>query len=207
MFLLNVLAQAQCVREGIYFGLGVGDSIDHSHSKVEDRISLLANEGSQSKNHALGAVFFGYGYTVCNYMYYAFELGSYFPQRSITISDSGILSTNRLTQQDYITSDVLVGFRLTNYFLFYMRGGSSYAAVKFYHKETDAGNLLDLHAKRTGLAGRIGAGINYLITQHIGVGLDFIYTAYPKLNRDVSFLNLEGSSRANYIGLSTICSF
>lgn len=204
-------AEARWVRDGGYLGLGVGYAMDHASSRIRDSAIGFSAERNNGRGQAVGTAFLGYGLTVCCYMYYAAELGTSFPGREVkdAQADPGSTFERKAAFHDYATGDFLIGCRLTNCFLWYMRGGTSLAELHFRHRELTAFGREEAESKTTRLVGRIGAGINYGITPQFGIGIDFIYTAYNRIRfpSHGADTQLKASGRSNYIGLSGIYSF
>jgi opacity protein-like surface antigen len=200
------------VRECFYVGYGTGDSIDSCNVKAS--FSLIV-ERSKRLDHIVQNAFVGWGYTTCCNFYVAAELGTYFPERSITIERPGanllgFSFVDQVNVQDYLTGDILLGFRPDACFLYYLRGGVCYAHEQFHQFENSATTPIATPSnfEKNGAAWRLGAGINYALFDHFGIGVDYIFTSY----RNLHFVTLLGTDlkakiHANYIGISGIYSF
>lgn len=211
-FLLVAISSSDltaCVREGFYCGAGFGDSIDHYSQKAS---GIAVINRSRTLDHLAGTAFAGFGYTLCNF-YMAAEIGTYFPKRSMTIErpganfiDSTFLTTTSV--QDFVTGDILLGFRPDNTFLCYLRGGVSYSRLSFFQFTNELENVSALDRSKKGAALRLGAGINYAITSCFGIGLDYIFTSYSSLSFTTKLpTNFKVKGYSNYIGISGIFSF
>lgn len=140
------------------------------------------------------------------------ELGSYFPRRSVKVTRPGVTITpatfqDRISVQDYLTGDLLLGVRPKDCFVIYMRGGATWANLKLHQFANSSAPSFDGSQNRAG--GRIGVGINYGVTRHFGLGLDYIFTSYQNMKStwpEFSILFTE-KVKSHYIGLSGIYSF
>lgn len=117
---------------------------------------------------------------------------------------------NRITVQDYLTGDALLGFRSNPCFLLYVRGGVSLAHERIQEYENSATNPIARphNFERNRAAGRVGAGVNLGFSEHFGIGLDYIFTHYPRLR----FFTPGGTDtrvhiHSHYVGVSGIFSF
>lgn len=215
MFLCFLAQQLDAsVRDNIYVGLGVGDSFTHFDLKGENRINSFSVKKKKENNRAFGNAFLGFGYTTCNSFYIAAEVGTYFPERSLKISRPGVVFTNftfidRLVVQDFLTGDILLGYRPNECFLVYVRGGASYARIKLHQFENISVGTPIFDAKKNKAGIRGGVGINYALTNNFGIGLDYVYTYYQNLRSFWSDFNMSFSVRphTHFIAFSVIYSF
>lgn len=197
------------VREGFYCGLGLGDSIEHYSQKVSGGRTVTR---SRTSDHLLGTVFVGWGRSLCDF-YVGGEIGTYFPKRSITIERPGAVFQNStfLTTtdvQDFVTGDILLGFRPNETLLCYLRGGAAYSRLSFVQFTNEFEGIPSRDREKAGAAWRLGGGVNCAITSCFGIGLDYIFTSYPDLHFTTSNnADFKIKAYANYIGVSGIVSF
>lgn len=200
---------AAFVREGFYCGLGFADSIDFYSQKVSGGTTVKV---SKNLDHLVGSLFVGFGHTLCNF-YIGGEVGTYFPKRSITAERQGAVFQNSTfltttSVEDYVTGDLLLGFRPNEVLLCYLRGGAAYSRLSFFQFTNELESVPSRDRKKTDAAWRAGIGLNYSITPHFGIGLDYIFTSYPTLNFTTSSTaKFKIKSSSNYIGVSAIVSF
>jgi outer membrane immunogenic protein len=217
LFFCGVVQLAHAnVRENFYIGVGAVDSINHFKLKVKNPTNQIQVQRKKWRNEILGSCFMGYGHTTSYGLYLAGEVGSYFPKRSIKISRPGVAfvaSTyqNRLSVQDYVTGDLLLGYRYSDDLLFYLRGGASLANIQLYQWEDPAVNAPAFDKEKNRAGGRAGFGISYGLTKHIGFGVDYIFTAYQSLRTifpiQQANLHFEEKNYAHFVGLSLLYSF
>jgi opacity protein-like surface antigen len=216
-FLFLVIAHkinAENVRDNIYLGLGITDSISHFDLTTSTPASNIVIKRKKNHNDVLGNVFLGYGYTTCRSFYIAAELGTNFPKRSGKIHRPGASLTsftfvNRISIQDYLTGDILLGYRPLECLLVYLRGGASYGRLELHQFENTDANTPTFDADKKAVSGRFGVGINYGITKHFGLGLDYVFTRYQNLHPFWPDFNLQFKEKtyANNICISGIYSF
>ncbi|MBI5346961.1 MAG: outer membrane beta-barrel protein [Chlamydiae bacterium] len=215
LFLLIIhSADAKSVRDDFYVGLGFVDSINHFDLKAQNPATGISVERKKDHNNLLGSAFLGYGYTASCSFYVAAELGTYFPSRLTKITRPGVSLTaftyvNQISIQDYLTGDILLGFRPIDCVLLYLRGGASYTNIELHQFANALANTPSFNTEKNKAGGRAGIGINYGFTRHWGLGLDYIFTYYQNLHAFWSLTNIhfEEKTYAHYIGLSALYSF
>ena len=128
VFGLAVCASAQAaVKNGLYLGAGVGGSYDlFDFTATNIRNGMRVSPPVNIETHAVGNAFLGFGDTSNVGLFLAGEVGTYFPSRSTTFNDrrgvavSNLTFSDTLKVQDYVTLDLLPGFRLSDYWLVYI---------------------------------------------------------------------------------------
>jgi outer membrane immunogenic protein len=202
------------VRESFYVGIGLEDSSNHFDLTTKNSTTSLSVERSKNRNKVQGSVFLGYGYTTPCLLYLAAEVGSYFPHRFTKISRPGVTLApftyvDCLSIQDYLTGDLLFGYRPWKFFLLYLRGGVSCAQMQIYQFRNEAANVPVFKAHQIKAGGRIGAGLNFGLTRHVGLGLDYFFTQYQKLEPFWAQYTIQFSEKihSHLFGISAIYSF
>ncbi|MCP0913420.1 MULTISPECIES: outer membrane protein [Legionella] len=208
--LLATASQAN-TREGIYAGAGIGASFDQFNLSTKNTVTGFTIKSPVQKNtSALGNVFLGYGGTMDTGFFLGGEVGTYFPRRSATIYNRPGVSVTSLTfndtlkVHDYVTADILPGYRFNDDWLLYARGGLTYANLNIYQAPGTSG--VTFRADENKFGGRIGAGINYAFNDNLGVGLDYFYTRYQEMNANLPAFNIRFNQQVsgNYVGLSAL---
>ncbi len=196
-------------RDGFYVGLGVGASYDKFDLTTKNNATgFTVRSASENATNVIGSAFLGYGNTAESGFYLGGELGTYLPKRSLTITNRpGVALTNltfsdKLTVQDYVTFDVLPGFRLSENWLLYLRGGITYAHMTIYQPTQGAATSFSADNNRIG--GRVGAGVNVGFTDNFGMSLDYFYTQYQDSSYTFPAFNTKFTQgvSSNYFGIS-----
>lgn len=201
------------VRDNFYIGLGFSESFNHFELKTENPSTRLSSSKKKNEIKALGNFFLGYGYSF-NMLYLAAEIGTSFPKRSTEIKRPGVTLLpfsflNKITIQDYLTGDILLGARPINCLLIYLRGGGTWAGIKLHQFENNDANTPSFDAKKHKLAWRCGFGAAYELTKHFGLGVDYTFTHYQHLKvfwQDFDIFFSE-KTHASYLGINAIFSF
>ncbi len=159
----------------------------------------------------IGNLFLGVGHTTINSLYLAGELGTNFPGRcthiynrpGVVIADGNIYS-NTLRVQDYITIDVLPGYRINTNWLAYARIGAAFADFQFYQDSNPVAPSEVISASNTKFGGRFGAGSTYAFNQYLSLSIDYIYAEYQKQTVFVPKYNIgyQNTGIYNYVGMS-----
>jgi len=213
LILLTIKGFAE-VRDGVYAGLGVGACFTHTSNTVQNVKTKFKVNSKGNSTDAIGSAFIGYGYTFNCKLYLAGELGTYFPKRSIEITRPGAAFTNlkftdRVSVQDWLTGDILLGFRPYCPLLVYLRGGISYSNIKFHIDANPLAPTPDFNSSKQRAGGRVGLGVNYPIWKGLGIGVDYIYTKYAKFTTSWSRFDVKYKSvlHSNYVGVSLFYGF
>lgn len=213
MAVATTIGARASVRENLYLGAGVGASFNNYDIFAMNPGDGFAVRRKRTRTTALGNVFLGFGHTFCPSFYLAAEVGTNFPKRSFSLQRPGATFTamsfrNRFSVQDYITGDLLPGFRLNECWLLYARVGASYSHFHF-HQDPVLG-VPAFHADRNRWGGRFGAGINWGFCKRFGLGIDYYYSLYPNVNKLLVLNEFSTSVKnrvhSNYIGISLFCS-
>ena len=198
-------------KENFYFGVGLGSAFDTHYFSILNTNSGASVQINSSHSHALVNLLAGYGFTAYNRFYLGGELGTNFPRRTTNFNRQGVsptspIVTNYLSLQDYVTGDVLPGFRFNN-FLIYGRLGLAYSHLGFYQDATMTTPIFEDSSNQ--LSERLGLGINYAVTPSFSLSVDYTYMDYQAW--DIFFPRVPVVSKSkpctNYVGLSLIYSF
>lgn len=202
------------VREGIYLGAGAGAAFVEFPFTASNTITGFSVSRNPDKTSCLGTAFLGYGLTTNNCLYIGFEVGTRFPSVEASLDRPGVTFnsftfTNRLTVQEYVTADLLPGFRLSPDWLFYGRFGVAYSHMSLVLDENRAASVQRYEFTQNRPAFRIGAGLNWGITSCIGIALDYCYSDYRRQRTFIEVFSAEQSHkpRAHFAGLSLLYSF
>lgn len=215
--LFTILASSPVMatmRDNFYLGAGAGVAVDYWSLTVTDTSTGTNQITHSTGNNIIGNVFAGYGYTACNHFYLGGELGSNFPKRNTSLTRAGIISTSNsfidhLFVQDYVTADVLPGYRFNDKLLAYGRVGATYSHLSFLQGSNSTAGSDSFSSSSNKVGGRLGVGANCSLTKHLGAGLDYFYTYYPSVTSDWGQQNLQFKEKphTSYLGLSVIYSF
>ncbi len=201
-------------REGFYIGGGAGASQSTIDLIVKNTTNkYIIRPEPEDETDILGNVFLGYGGTNTASFYLAGELNTYLPGRKVTYQNLCGATTNlaifnnTLEVKDYVTLDLLPGYRLDETWLVYLRAGMSYSNIST--SQPAAGPLGVMNADDNKLGGRVGLGFNFAISDNFGVGIDYIYSIYQDFNPlfNTYSTSLEISPSSQYLGLSGIFTF
>lgn len=206
-------AHATRAKDHVYLGGGLGMAVDTWKNTTTNLSTGNASSGHTTGNNAIGNLFLGYGYTTCKGWYLGGELGTTFPRRGTTSSYVGVLDASTPFSkhsyvQDYLTADILPGYRINEKYLGYLRLGASYSHLSFQQLSVP-GTAFDSYSQSNNKVGaRFGAGTSITLTEHIGAALDYTYTTYPSMSSTWASNNAQfkQSLYSNYVGLSVIFS-
>lgn len=212
--LIGPIQSNAMVREGIYIGAGCGATFDSYRFTARNITTGFTVKKNLHKTHSLGTAFLGYGYTLPQCFYIAAEAGTTFPSRSVKFNRPGVSLTNftfnnHLTIQDYVYADLLPGYRLSCDWLIYGRIGVSYAHERLVLEENPAAGVARYSFSKNRCALRLGVGLNYSISECVGVGIDYCFTDYRKQRTHIDLYTLDQIQRpqAHYVGISVIFNF
>lgn len=200
------------IKEGLYLGAGVGGSFSNYKLTASNYLTNLSVSKTSSNSNVVGNVFGGYGYTANNSLYLGGEIGTNFPRRSTTIhgrpgvSNTSTTYTDHLYIQDYVTLDVLPGYRIQPNWLAYARLGISFGQLKLYQPFTVANGVESFEASKNVVGGRFGVGVSYAVSEHFGASIDYYYSDYQKFNSTWPryTINFNNTSSSNYVGVSVV---
>lgn len=146
-------------KEGLYLGAGVGGSFNN-YKLTATNLATGVDVNSKVNNRAvIGDVFIGYGYTTVNSFYLGGEVGTNFPRRSATInSRPGVVVTSTtftdtLQIRDYVTLDLLPGYRVMPYWLLYGRAGIIFGQLKLDQPANSAAGVPSFTASNNSVGG------------------------------------------------------
>lgn len=187
---------------GAYLGLG-GDYVQTKFSlNTTNNLTNTTVSNSATENDFLGHVMLGYGSTLnCSPYYLGFELGTYFPNITTSVTRPGVSLTaqtfqNQMKLRNYFTADFTPGIHLGSSFLLYGRIGYSYARGTL--GQTATLNVPGFSDNENLSGVRVGASVDYAITNNLSAGLDYVYTRYQKFSNTFSnpqFSNISFSFR------------
>lgn len=202
------------VRESVYIGAGCGAAFDHFDFTARNTNTGFTIKRKTDKTQYQGTAFVGYGYTFPGCFYLAGEIGTNFPRHSGTIHRPGVTLTdfrfeNHVSVQEYVYGDVLPGYRVSQDFLIYARVGGSYGKLKLKLDQNIAAGVAEYNFHSTKWGFRAGVGINYTVNEYIGLGLDYIYTEYPKFKTHIDLYASDQiqQPQTHYVGVSVILNF
>ncbi|ASQ47300.1 outer membrane protein [Legionella clemsonensis] len=211
---LNTLCYAN-VKDGFYAGAGIGGSFDRFKLTTQSPVTgFTIYSPPQNESTFMGDVFLGYGGTSMHGFYLGAELGTYFPQRTGTVKNRpGVtLSQTRFTNimriRDYLTADLLPGYRFNQQWLVRARLGAAYANSKFRQLATASSSQTDNQEKIVG--GRIGAGIDFAYTNQLSIGIDYFHTQYREMSTVSAHpfnTRFRQKVSSNFVGVSASYTF
>jgi outer membrane immunogenic protein len=193
-------------RDGIYAGLSLGGVRDSYEFAISNSVISSAVRTNLEKEHFLGGIFLGYGETNDIGFYLAGEVGTYPLHRSVFFTTSLLSSVNiytfnqKLSVQDYLTIEALPGYRFNESLLLYGRAGLAISQFNL-SQQANTGFPLEDNSS-TKLGGRIGTGVNYSLSYNLGLGLDFIHTAYQEMKTFNYGNNYKQNLSSNYVGFN-----
>lgn len=197
-------------KDRLYVGAGTGKIIDNYDHTTRHTVTGFSVNNHPKSNTAIGTIFTGYGHTFANRSYLGVELGTDFPKRSTcfnrpSVTFPDITFRNCLSIENYLSGDVLPGFRIHRNVLVYGRLGMMYS----HFSEVDENITFSTPRPAMNInqwGTRFGLGINVAITPHFSLGGDYIYTAYPTLNTTLSDFNSQFIQKtdAQYGGISLV---
>ncbi|MCH9689054.1 MAG: porin family protein [Gammaproteobacteria bacterium] len=196
-------------KNGLYLGAGVGTSINDYNLYALNYSTGINNTTKKSSADIIGNVFIGYGYTSLNDFYLGLEAGTNFPGRAtniynrpgVTVAGTNIYS-DTLTAQDYITLDLVPGFRPNTNWLIYGRAGLAAGNLQFYQAKNITANTEEVNDRGTELGGRLGVGLTYAFNQYLSLSADYFYTEYKKFTNTVPKYTIafQNKGKYNFIG-------
>ena len=196
-------------KEGIYVGLGGGAAFDYGKLTAVNVVNGFTEHRTLSTTHAVGNFLIGYGHTFKECFFVSLEGGTYFPSRSHAVERPGVLITtstftNKLKIQDYVTVDILPGFRLTKELLLFFRGGFTVAGISLTQDKNAAAGVPAFKESVTECGARVGVGANYGFFCNWSVGVDYFHTFYPKITAVLTGFSSTVSTKPNsdFIGIS-----
>lgn len=196
-------------RDNLYLGAGTDITFNQFSITANSTVTGFTVSKDPTSTDLIGKIFAGYGYTAKNNLYLGGELGTNFPRRSASTQRPGVsltafTFTDHLYVQDYLTGDILPGYRIHPDWLVYTRFGVSYAHLKLNQSANSAAGTPEFNASDNKFGGRIGLGINYAMTKHLGAALDYYYTSYQDLSATWTAFNthFKYQPKTNFVGLS-----
>ncbi len=202
------------IKNGIYLGAGGGESFNNYVFSTTNTVTNTIANTKPSNNTFLGNIFAGYGLTTDENLYFGGELGTNFPQREASTTHPGVTLTgqtftNHVFVQDYLTGDLLPGYRMDSKLLLYARLGLSYAHLQLTQDANSAAGTPSFSSNANKIGGRVGVGASYPLTKNLGVGADYFYAAYPAFSTNWPAYNIhfEQKPHTNYFGASLIYTF
>lgn len=202
------IAELKNPKENVYLGAGVGASLNNNQFTAN--ATSLGNVVNSTMNdtYALANVFLGYGQTFRNYLYLGGEANIYSARKLVFKDRQGVVSTNNVfdeqyTVQDYLTMDMLPGYRPNSNTLIYARVGLAFRNMTFHHQAVVEQPLAD---STNSVGGRFGGGLTYAITKKFAASVDYFYTYAPTYGTFVpaSAIQFTYKTYSNYIGGSFV---
>lgn len=171
------------LKEGFYFGFGLGYDSVHSHTTF-DQIAPIGISGNryQRADGLGGTLYIGYGSRVTDLLYIGGEAVAYYSHLSnnVTVkSKLGYLSHNFETNGDYELA-FLPGIRITNTSMIYLRLGYDWGNIQTNGRLfTNASQSLFLTNDEKVLNGfAYGVGFESLLKNHWSLRVDYTHINY-----------------------------
>ena len=176
--------QYRFIRHGFHAGIGVTGALNRFQLTAERTTNQYMEQKVDHSFSVVGNVFAGYGYTLGQRLFFGAEAGISIPKRTGEVVRQGVVFTggsytDHLSVQDVLTGDLLLGYRLINRSLFYLRGGGSWAKIHLDQDPTPS--IPNSSFSDTGykLGARIGLGLFYHLTDRLGIRIDHVFSGYP----------------------------
>lgn len=202
------------LRHGFHAGIGVGGALNRFQLTAERTTNQYTERKVDVSFSVLVNAFAGYGYTLGNRLFLGAEAGISFPKRSGEVIRQGVVFTggsytDHLSVQDVLSGDLLLGYRLKNRSLLYLRGGGSWSRI---HIDQDATPSIPNSAFSDNgykLGARVGLGLFYHLTDRLGISLDHVFTGYQAHTPLWKEFDLQFNQKvsSNYLLLSAIVQF
>ncbi len=198
-------------KNGLYIGAGVGTFFNDYTLHTVDIPTGFNATTRQNNANVIGNLFLGLGCTAVNSLYLGGEIGTNFPGRSANIYNTpsvsiggGNIFSNTLNVQDYITIDVLPGYRLTGNWLAYARIGAAFADFHFSQDANPVANTVVINKRSTQFGGRFGVGSTYAFNKYLSLSADYFYAEYTTYAAFIPEWNIDfkNNGKYNYVGLS-----
>lgn len=207
-------SQNRFIRQGFHAGIGVSGAFNRFQLTAERTTNQYMEQKVGRSFSILGNVFAGYGYTHGQRFYIGAEAGISIPRRMGEVIRQGVVFTggtytDHLSVQDLLTGDLLLGYRLINRSLFYLKGGVSQARIRIDQDPTPSIPNSSFSDSDYKLGARIGLGLYYHLTDRLGLSIDHIYTVYQQHTPLWEEYNLQFNQKvsSNIIVLSAILKF
>ncbi len=211
---LGVARAEAFMKEGVYLGLGCGAVLDRYDFQAKNVSTGLTIDKQTNQVGCLGTIFFGYGFTNDSCLYLGGEVGTNYPRRTAKIHRQGVALTsftftNEVSVQDYLTFDLLPGFRFDEEWLIYGRLGISYANVSLKLEENPAAGVAEYAFYQDRYGFRAGLGISHAFNDFFAIGLDYYYSWYEKIDTFIELYTTSQKQRpqSHYVGVSLIVTF
>jgi opacity protein-like surface antigen len=197
-------------KNGLYLGAGIGGNFNSDTLESISLTSMTSVSVTSDKSYTVGNLYAGYGHTFANSWFFGLEANTYFPRRTINIISPAVSPgdtnryANQLTFHDYLAVDALPGYNINPNLLVYGRAGASFRDTTIsQNQDTWSNSYLNAY---NSVGGRVGAGIAYGFTEHVGVAVDYVYTSYREWGSqwDLYLLKFNAKSHANYVGVSLV---
>lgn len=203
--------QNRLIKHGLHGGIGVTGAFNRFQLTAERTTNQYMEQKVGRSFSSLGNVFVGYGYTHGQCFFIGAEAGISFPRRRGEVIRQGVVFTggtytDHLSVQDVVTGDLLLGYRLINRSLFYLRGGVSHARIHIDQDPTPPIPNSSFSDSDYKLGARIGLGFYYPLTDRLGLSICHIYTVYQPHTPLWKEFNLQFNQKvsSNFIALSAI---
>lgn len=214
LFLFHALFAADglaAAKDKLYFGVAVAKVYDNYRYTVQDTDTGSSLSRNSSTSTTLANVFAGYGFRSAKGFYLGSELGTAFPARKtgfkrFSLSNNEMLQTD-LSVEDYVTGDVLPGYRFYKDILLYARLGVSFAHLTRLEQNMSFPGV-QLAGNKNRWGSRLGGGVNYQLTPHFGVEMNYIHLRYQTFDHPLPDLGVRFRQKlhSHYAGLAFIYS-
>lgn len=170
--------------DGLYVGGSAGARFGSFDFNTKSLTSGLTVNKSDSQSNAAGSVFAGYGSSVYSNAYLGAEVGANLYKNTGKINRFstvflGSSVTDTMYLRDYVTADLLPGFKLNDELTIYGRLGLSYSRLKLHQSPLPANNVPVFELSQDKVGGRVGAGADYAFANNWSLGADYTYSFYP----------------------------
>ncbi|MDI9819920.1 MULTISPECIES: outer membrane protein [unclassified Legionella] len=198
-------------KDKFYFGVALAKAYDNFRYTVQDTETGSSLVRNASSTATVANVFAGYGFTSAKGFYLGSELGTSFPARKtgfkrFSLSTNDMLQTD-LAVEDYVTGDILPGYRFYKNALLYTRLGVTFSHLTRLEQSMIFPGV-QLVGNKNRWGSRLGGGVNFQLTPHFSIEMNYIYLNYQAFNHPMLDLGVRFRQKlqSHYTGLSFIYS-
>jgi opacity protein-like surface antigen len=206
--------QNRFIRHGFHAGIGVTGAVNRFQLTAERTTNQYTEQKVDRSFSVLGNVFAGYGYTIGQRLFFGAEAGISIPKRTGEVIRQGVVFTggsytDHLSVRDVLTGDLLLGYRLINRSLFYLRAGGSWARIHIDQDPTPSIPNSSFSDSAYKFGARMGIGLYYHLTDRLGISIDHTFTVYQPHTPLWKEYDLQFNHKvsSNFLMLSAIFQF
>lgn len=171
------------IRNGFHAGIRMVGAFNRFQLSAERTTNQYMEQKVDRSFSVLGNVFAGYGRTHGQRFFFGAEAGISIPKRTGEVIRQGVVFTggsytDHLSVQEVLTGDLLLGYRLINRSLFYLRAGGSWARIHIDQDPTPSIPNSSFSDSAYKLGARMGIGLYYHLTDRLGISIDHTFTVY-----------------------------